>query len=80
MLTVEPARLLNLDRGTLSVGAPADVTLIDPDAEWVHNKNASASRSRNTPFHGWELKGRAVRTIVSGRTVWELNGGFLGQS
>jgi dihydroorotase len=80
MLTVEPARLLNLDRGTLSVGAPADVTLIDPDVEWVHDKNTSASRSRNTPFHGWELKGRAVRTIVSGRTVWELNGGFPGQS
>lgn len=72
MLTVEPARLLGLDRGTLNPGAPADVTLIDPDLEWTVDKNASASRSRNTPFHGWELKGRAVRTIVAGRTVWEL--------
>jgi dihydroorotase len=36
------------------------------------DKNTSASRSRNTPFHGWELKGRAVRTIVSGKTVWQL--------
>lgn len=72
MFTLEPARLLGLDRGTLSVGAPADVTLLDPDLEWTVDKNASFSRSRNTPFHGWELKGRAVRTIVAGETVWSL--------
>ena len=72
LLTVEPARLLNLNRGTLSVGAPADVTLIDPDLEWTVDRDASYSRSRNTPFHGWELKGRAVRTIVAGETVWTL--------
>jgi dihydroorotase len=72
MLTLEPARLLGLDRGTLSPGAPADVTLIDPDLEWTVDREASFSASRNTPFHGWELKGRAVRTIVSGRTVWNL--------
>ncbi len=72
MFTVEPARLLGLDRGTLSVGAPADVTLIAPDLEWTVDKEQSFSRSRNTPFHGWELKGRAVRTIVGGKTVWAL--------
>ena len=72
MLTVEPARLLHLDRGTLSIGAPGDVTLIDPDLEWTVDRQASFSRSRNTPFHGWELKGRAVRTIVAGQTVWAL--------
>jgi dihydroorotase len=72
MLTVNPARLLGLDRGTLSYGTAADVTLIDPDLEWTVDKNAFASRSRNTPFHGWQLKGRAVRTIVAGKTVWEL--------
>jgi dihydroorotase len=72
MFTLEPARLLGLDRGTLSVGAPADVTLLDPDFEWTVDKNQSFSRSRNTPFHGWELKGRAVRTIVAGETVWAL--------
>ncbi|MGC3988234.1 MAG: hypothetical protein QM796_00850 [Chthoniobacteraceae bacterium] len=64
--------MLGLDRGTLTPGAPADVTLIDSDREWTVDKEASFSRSRNTPFHGWELKGRAVRTIVSGRTVWSL--------
>jgi len=72
MFTLEPARLLGLDRGTLSVGAPADVTLLDADLEWTVDKNQSFSRSRNTPFHGWELKGRAVRTIVAGETVWSL--------
>ncbi len=72
MLTVEPARLLGLDRGTLSVGAPADVTLINPDLEWIVDKEQSFSRSRNTPFHGREIKGRAVRTIVGGKTVWAL--------
>ena len=70
LLTVNPARLLKLDRGTLSVGKPADLTLIDPGLEWTVDRNASLSRSRNTPFDGWRLKGRAVRTIVAGRTVW----------
>ncbi len=73
LLTIEPARLLRLDRGTLATGAPADVTLIDTDLEWTVEKNASKSLSRNTPFHGREIKGRAVRTIVGGRTVWKLD-------
>ena len=72
LYTANPAQLLKLDRGTLSTGAVADVTLINPDLEWTVDKNASFSRSRNTPFHGWELKGRAVRTLVGGKTVWCL--------
>ena len=72
LLTVNPARLLGLDRGTLSVGAPADVTLIDPAMEWTVDLSRSASRSRNSPFGGWNLRGRAVRTIVAGETVWAL--------
>ena len=70
MLTVNPARLLSLDRGTMSVGAAADVTLIDPDLEWTFDRDRSHSLSRNTPFHGMRFKGRAVRTIVAGKTVW----------
>ncbi len=70
MYTANPAQLLKLDRGTLSVGAVADVTVIDPDKVWTYDKNASLSRSRNTPFHGRELEGRAVRTLVGGKTVW----------
>ena len=70
MFTANPARLLGLDAGTLSLGAPADVTLIDPDREWTVEAAKFESASRNTPFDGWKLRGRAVRTIVSGKTVW----------
>lgn len=72
LLTINPARLLKLDRGTLAEGAPADITLLDPDLVWTVDKSASHSLSRNTPYHGTELRGRAVRTIVGGCTVWEL--------
>jgi dihydroorotase len=72
MYTVEPARLLKINAGTLSIGAPADVTLIDPDLEWTVKIDKFESASRNSPFDGWKLKGRAVRTIVGGRTVWNL--------
>jgi dihydroorotase len=72
MYTVNPANLVRLPKGTLGPGADADVTLIDPGLEWTFRKQDSFSRSRNTPFDGWELKGRAVRTIVAGKTVWSL--------
>ncbi len=72
MYTVEPARLLKLDAGTLSIGARADVTLIDPDLEWTVRVDQFESASRNSPFNGWNLKGRAARTIVGGKTVWKL--------
>ena len=68
--TVAPARLLKLDRGTLNVGARADVTVFDPDCEWVFARESTASKSFNNPFYGWPLKGRAVATIVGGRKVW----------
>ena len=70
MFTLEPAKLLKIDAGTLSTGVKADITLIDPKIEWT--ARTSESLSRNTPFNGWELKGRAVRTIVGGKTIWQL--------
>jgi dihydroorotase len=72
LYTANPAKLLKLDRGTLATGAIADVTLINPDLEWTVNKDESFSRSRNNPFHGRQVKGRALRTIVGGKTVWSL--------
>ncbi|MEY2501140.1 MAG: dihydroorotase [Verrucomicrobiota bacterium] len=72
MFTVNPARLLQIEAGTLSVGRAADITLIDPELEWTVDAAAFRSMSRNTPFDGWKLKGRAVRTIVGGKTVWKL--------
>ena len=65
--TVNPARLLNLDKGTLSAGADADVTVFDPEQEWVFNREDSVSKSKNSPFFGWQLKGNAVTTIVAGK-------------
>src|SRR5262249_53061492 len=69
--TEAPARLLRLNKGTLKVGADADVTVFDPDHEWVFDRTQSASKSRNSPFHGWQLKGKAAATIVGGKMVWQ---------
>ncbi len=68
--TVAPARLLRLAKGTLSVGADADITVFDPGREWVFSPANSASKSKNSPFNGWTLKGKAVLTIVAGRIAW----------
>jgi dihydroorotase len=68
--TVGPARLLRLSKGTLSIGSDADVTVFDPDRTWIFDKPGSASKSSNSPFYGWPLKGRAVATIVQGKPVW----------
>src|SRR5436190_16270122 len=67
--TVAPAHLLNLAKGTLSIGADADVTVFDPDCEWTFERGSTASKSFNNPFYGWPLKGKAVATIVAGRIV-----------
>jgi len=68
--TVAPARILRLAKGTLSAGAEADVTVFDPDREWVFRRGDSASKSKNSPFDGWPMKGRAVLTVVRGAIVW----------
>ncbi len=66
-----PARAFGLPGGTLAVGAPADVTVIDLEAAWTVDSDTFLSRSRNTPFHGAELKGRTRYTIVGGAIVWQ---------
>jgi len=65
-LTVSPARILNIPKGTLAVGADADVTIIDPTVKWTINADEFKSKSRNCPFDGWKVTGRAVCTIVGG--------------
>ena len=70
-LSRDPARLLNLPGGSLAPGAPADLTLLDPAAQWTVDPAKFASRSRNTPFAGWTVTGRPWKTIVGGRIVWE---------
>src|SRR5438094_8303151 len=71
MYTIEPARLLKIDAGTVSIGARADVALIDPELEWTVRNDQLESASRNSPFNGWRRKGRAERTIADGKTVWK---------
>ena len=66
LLAVNPARLLHLPAGTLSLGAPADVTIIDPDREYVYTLDQVISKSHNSPFLDGQLKGRAVLTMVGG--------------
>lgn len=66
LLSYNPATILKLEKGTLSVGADADITIIDPEVEWVVDPSGFRSKSKNTPFEGWRLKGRAIHTIVGG--------------
>ncbi len=65
-MTANPARIIGVDRGTLSIGRPADITIIDPKKRWTVNTSRFRSKSRNCPYEGWKLKGRAVMTIVEG--------------
>lgn len=70
-MSVAPARVFNLPGGTLKVGSAGDVTVFDPEAEWVVDPQRFLSKSRNTPFAGWKLKGRPRYTVVAGGVVWE---------
>lgn len=72
--SVVPARLLGLDGGRLEPGAPADLVLIDPDTPWVLDVEELRSKSKNTPYEERRLQGRAVRTMVAGRTVYDRTG------
>lgn len=69
-MTSGPAKVLGLDMGTLKIGAPADITVIDPNRVWTVDKNKFFSKGRNTPFDGWRLTGKAVLTMVDGRIVY----------
>ncbi len=71
-LTLNPARALGLDKGTLRPGAAADITIIDPSVSWRFSANESRSRSRNTPFDGRPMKGRAAWVIVDGAVKYQL--------
>jgi dihydroorotase len=73
MMTLHPAQILGIDRGTLKPGAPADVTIIDPDREWTIDVTKFRSKSRNCPFGGWKVKGLAEQVIVGGRLVQRVS-------
>ncbi|MRR33626.1 dihydroorotase [bacterium] len=71
-MSLKPALILGLDRGTLTQGAAADITVIDPDAKWTVEAEKLASKSKNSPFLGMEMKGRAAYTIVGGKIIYKL--------
>lgn len=66
-LSLNPASVLKIGKGILQAGADADITIIDPDLQWTVDSSLFKSRSKNTPFNGLKLTGRAVQTIVGGR-------------
>ncbi len=74
-LTVNPAGIVGIEGGTLKKGAPADIAIADMDEEYKIDKLKMKSKSRNTPFHGWKVKGRVHQTLVDGKTVYNLGVG-----
>jgi dihydroorotase len=68
-ITVNPAQVLKLEKGTLSIGADADIAIFDPEAEWTVDRTALETKGQNTPFHGYTLKGVVTETVVGGKLV-----------
>jgi dihydroorotase len=71
LMTVNPARIIGIDKGTLTPGKQGDVTIIDPNAQWQIDATRFISKSRNCPYHGWTIKGKAEKTIVGGEVRFE---------
>ena len=69
-LTSNPARIIGVDLGRLTPGLPADVTLIDPNREFTVDVNQFRSKSRNSPFHGWQLRGKTVMVLRDGKVIF----------
>ena len=71
LMTTKPAKIIGVDKGTLSKGKQGDVTIIDPNAEYTIDVNTFLSKSRNCPYHGWPVKGKVDKTIVGGEVRFE---------
>ena len=78
-LSTVPARIFGIPAGTLSVGAPADVVLLDPHEQWKYDASEGFSKSRNSPWSGQKLTGRVVATFVDGRLVYRAGRGVVMQ-
>ena len=70
IMNYNPAKVIGIDRGTLQVGKVADITIIDPNKEYVIDKNEFVSKGKNTPFDGKKVKGKVMTTIVNGKIVY----------
>ena len=73
LMSIKPASILGLAKGTLSRGADADITIIDPKGAYTVDIDSFRSKGRNCPWHGWQLKGRATHTIVAGEVRYQLD-------
>ncbi len=73
LMTEKPAKVIGIDKGTLGVGKVADVTIIDPKAEYEIDVNKFKSKSRNCPYNGWPVKGKAILTIVEGEIRFQAS-------
>lgn len=71
MMTMNPARIIGIEKGSLTPGKQGDVTIIDPNEEWTIDVNQFVSKSRNCPYHGWTVKGKVDKTIVGGEVRFE---------
>jgi len=71
-LTINPSKILKLNAGQIKVGMPADLTVIDPEISWVVEPKDFKSKSKNSPFSGRKLKGKACFTIVDGKIVYQV--------
>jgi dihydroorotase len=74
LMSEKPAKIIGVDKGTLGKGKQADITIIDPEAEYKINVNTFRSKSRNCPYHGWKVKGKVEKTIVGGEIRFEDKG------
>lgn len=69
-MSTNPAAILKIPKGNLKIGSDADVTVIDPGKKWTVNRDSMCSKGKNTPFHGWHLKGKAILTVVGGEVKY----------
>jgi len=76
-LSTNPARILNRPGGDLAVGSPADLVIVDPERSWLYDPAKGYSKSRNSPWAGQMMQGRAIATIVGGRLVYHVDKGVL---
>lgn len=74
-MSVRPAEILGIGKGRLNMGADADITIINPDTVWVFESANLSSKSKNTPFEGWKMKGKVTATIVGGKVVYKTGNG-----
>lgn len=75
-MTIKPAQIIGVNKGTLKKGSDADISIFDPREEWVVDKGQFRSKSTNSPFHGWKVTGKPIYTIVGGKIVYSAKGGY----